>query len=105
MDDLIEPRGAPRPRLENVVVEAFRKDAARASNRVTAEAPGMEHQHDAQSCDRQVRQATRIPAVNPIRNRSARRARAVRARRAYRNDGAVTVAQRINRRKPRREQP
>jgi hypothetical protein len=52
MDDLIEPSRAPRPRLENVIVEAFREDAARASNRVTAKAPGLEHQHDAPSRDR-----------------------------------------------------
>jgi hypothetical protein len=30
MDDLIEPSRAPRPRLEDVVVEAFREDATRA---------------------------------------------------------------------------
>jgi hypothetical protein len=52
MNDLIEPSGAPRPRLENVVVEAFREDAARASKLVTAEPPGMEHQHDALSRNR-----------------------------------------------------
>ena len=52
MNDLIEPSRTPRPRLENVVVEAFREDAARASKRVTAEAPGMEHQHDALSRNR-----------------------------------------------------
>jgi len=47
MDDLIEPSGAARPRPENVVVEALREDAARAAKRVTVEASGMEHQHDA----------------------------------------------------------
>jgi hypothetical protein len=52
MDDLIQPSCAPRPRLEDVVVEAFREDATRASNRVTAKAPGLEHQHDAPSRDR-----------------------------------------------------
>jgi len=49
VDDLIEPSSAPGPRLENVIVEAFREDAACALNRVTAETPGLEHQHGAAS--------------------------------------------------------
>jgi hypothetical protein len=47
VDDLIEPGGAPRPRLENVILEALREYAACALNRVTAKTLGPEHQHDA----------------------------------------------------------
>jgi hypothetical protein len=38
MDELIEPNRAPRPRPENVVVEAFREDAPQSQNRLTPEA-------------------------------------------------------------------
>ena len=42
MHDPIEPSGATRPILEDVVIEAFREDATRALNRVTAIAPGQQ---------------------------------------------------------------
>jgi len=47
MNDLIEPSGARRPRLENVAVKAFREDAPPTQNRFAAEAPRVEHQLDA----------------------------------------------------------
>jgi len=89
MDNLIESSRAPRPRLEEVVVEAFREDASPAQNRLAAEAPGLERQHDAPSRNRQVRQAARISTMDPVRNRATGRAGAVHAPRAYRNDGAI----------------
>jgi hypothetical protein len=104
MDNLIESSRAPRPRLGDVVVEAFREDASPAQNRLAAEAPGLERQHDAPSRNRQVRQAARISTMDPVRNRATGRARALHAPRAYRNDGAIAIAQRINRGKPSGEQ-
>ena len=65
MDDLIEPSRAPRPRPENVVVEAFSEDAPPTPNRFAAEAPRSEHEHHAPSSDRQIRQATMVSTVNP----------------------------------------
>src|ERR1700692_628786 len=72
MDDLIEPSRAPRPRFENVVVEAFCEDAPPTKNRVTAEASRLEHEHDAPPSDRQIREATMVSTVDPARNHATR---------------------------------
>jgi hypothetical protein len=56
----------------------MRRPHRTASQRKT---PGLEHQHDAPSRNRQVRQATRISTVDPARNHATKRARVVRARR------------------------
>jgi hypothetical protein len=63
MDYLIEPSRAPRPRLENLVVEAFCEDAPPTQDRRTAEAPRSEHEHDPPRSDRQIRQT--LSAENP----------------------------------------
>jgi len=41
MDNLIESSRAPRPRLENVVVEPLRENASRARRRPTSETAGQ----------------------------------------------------------------
>jgi hypothetical protein len=92
MDYLIEPSRAPRPRLENLVVEAFCEDAPPAQNRRTAEASRSEHEHDAPPSDRQIRQATLVSTVDPARGHATGWAWAVCARRMYRNNRAVAVA-------------
>src|SRR5208283_3557556 len=97
MDNLIEPSRAPRPGLEDVVVEAFGEDAPLAKNLLAAKASRLKHQHGAPPCDRQVRQTARILTVDPARNRATRWARTVRAQRADCNDGAVAFARRANR--------
>jgi hypothetical protein len=104
MDDPIEPSRAPRPRLENVVVEAFCEDAPRTQNRFTAEAPRSEHEHNAPPSDWQIRQATMVSTVDSARNYATGWAWAVCARRTYPNDGDVAVAQRVICGKPRRDQ-
>jgi hypothetical protein len=55
MDDLVEPSRAPRPRLENGVIEAFCEDAPHTQNRQASEAPRSEHEHDAPPSDGQIR--------------------------------------------------
>ncbi len=102
MDNLIEPSRATRPRLEDVVVEAFGEDAPFAQNRLAAEsvAPGASARRAA------LRSASPPTArtVDPVGNRATRWACAVHAHRADRNDGAVAFAQRSNRAKTRRQQ-
>jgi hypothetical protein len=65
VDYLIEPSRAPRPRLENLIVEAFCEDAPPTQNRFAAEAPRLEHEHHASPSDRQIRQATMVSTVDP----------------------------------------
>ena len=47
MDDLVEPSGAPRPGLENVVVEPLREDVSRAGRRLASKAASTENENDA----------------------------------------------------------
>jgi hypothetical protein len=104
MDDLIEPSCAPRRRLENVFAEAFCEDAPPTQNRLTAEAPRFEREHHPSPSDRQIREASMVSTVNPRRNYATRLAWAACARRANRHGGAVFVAQRAIRGKPRWDQ-
>jgi hypothetical protein len=66
MDNLIESSRTTRPRLEDVVVEAFGENAPLAKNRLAAEASRLEHQHGAPPCDRQVRQTCNSRASWPL---------------------------------------
>jgi hypothetical protein len=104
MDNLIEPSRAPRPRLENLIVEAFCEDAPPTQNRRTAEPARSEHEHDAPASDRQIRQASMISTVDAARKYATGWACAVCARRTYRNDRTVAVTQRVICGKPRRDQ-
>jgi hypothetical protein len=93
-------RGAPRPGLENVVVEPLREDVSRAGRRLASEAASTENENDATPRNRQIRQAPRIAAMEPNRNGAAPRARTTHTRRPDVEDGLVTLIQHAIRRNP-----
>ena len=71
MNDVFKPRRSPRPRGEHVGVEALGENPSPAQDGVAVEPARKNHQANRASRDRQVRQPSAIPAVDPLGGRSA----------------------------------
>ena len=66
VDDMVEPGGSSRPRGQNVLVKAFGEDPPAAQHGVAVKSARHDGEPNRLACHRQVRQAARIPAMNPI---------------------------------------
>ena len=66
MDDLVKPRGAPRPRRQNVPIEALGEDPATGQLRITEESSGQQHKVDRPSGHGQLGQPAAISAMDAL---------------------------------------
>ena len=76
MDETFQARRAPCRRRQHIRIEALGKYPSSTQNRLAAKAAGDHLQADGPAGNRQVREATRITAMNPSRDAAAARANA-----------------------------
>ena len=71
MDDIVQPRGSPRPGRQDAVIEAFGENAPSTQNGVASEAVRDNDEPNRPLCQRQVTQMPKVSAVDTLRTRSA----------------------------------
>ena len=73
MDDIVKPRGSPRPRRQNAAIKTLREDAPATQNGAAMEAARHDHEPNRPTRHGQVGYAPEIPTVDTLRTRPARR--------------------------------
>ena len=71
MNDIVEPRGPPRPRRQDAVIEAFGENAPSTQNGAASEAARDNDEPNRPPCQRQVTQTPKVSAVDTLRTRPA----------------------------------
>jgi hypothetical protein len=92
MDDKIESRRSPRPRRQSAVIEALGENTSTAQNSIAAEAARYDRKPNRPPRQRQIGEASLIPAMDSPRIGSASRTetRVAHGTDGYHGRGAVT---------------